>query len=34
MEFLEKWQYLMNNPQKQELVERPEDYPRLYMKNN
>ncbi len=27
MEFLEKWQYLMNNPQRQELVERPEDYP-------
>jgi REP element-mobilizing transposase RayT len=34
MEFLEKWQYLMNNPQKQELVERPEDYPRLYKKND
>ncbi|MGD0828400.1 MAG: hypothetical protein ABSA09_10015 [Desulfobaccales bacterium] len=34
MEFLEKWQYIMNNPLKQELVERPEDYPWLYLKND
>ena len=33
-EFLEKWQYIMNNPLKQELVQRWEDYPWLYMKNN
>ena len=33
-EFLEKWQYIMNNPLKQELVQRWEDYPWLYMKND
>jgi putative transposase len=33
-EFLEKWQYIMNNPLKQELVLRWEDYPWLYMKND
>ena len=32
-EFLEKWQYIMNNPLKKELVQSPEDYPWLYMKN-
>ncbi len=34
MEFLEKWQYIMNNPLKQELVENQEDYPWLYIKND
>jgi putative transposase len=33
-EFLEKWQYIMNNPVKQELVQRWEDYPWLYIKND
>jgi REP-associated tyrosine transposase len=33
MEFLEKWQYIMNNPLKQELVKGWEDYPWLYIKN-
>ncbi len=33
-EFLEKWQYIMNNPLKQELVNGWEDYPWLYIKNN
>ena len=33
-EILEKWQYIMNNPLKQELVQRWEDYPWLYMKND
>jgi REP element-mobilizing transposase RayT len=33
-EFLEKWQYIMNNPLKQELVQRWEDYPWLYIKND
>jgi len=33
-EFLEKWQYIMNNPLKKELVQSPEDYPWLYMKND
>jgi REP element-mobilizing transposase RayT len=33
-EFLEKWQYIMNNPVKQDLVQRWEDYPWLYMKND
>jgi len=33
-EFLEKWQYIMNNPLKQELVQRWEDYPWLSMKND
>jgi len=33
-EFLEKWQNIMNNPLKQELVQRWEDYPWLYMKND
>ena len=32
-EFLEKWQYIMNNPVKKELVLRPDGYPWLYMKN-
>lgn len=29
-EFLEKWQYLRNNPVKNELAEYPEEYPWLY----
>jgi putative transposase len=29
-EFLEKWQYIRNNPVKQELAERPEEYPWFY----
>jgi REP element-mobilizing transposase RayT len=33
-EFLEKWQYIMNNPLKQELAQRWEDYPWLYIKND
>jgi putative transposase len=33
-EFLEKWQYIMNNPLKQELVHRWEDYPWLFVKND
>jgi putative transposase len=33
-EFLEKWQYIMHNPLKQELVQRWEDYPCLFMKND
>jgi len=33
-EFLEKWQYIMNNPVKRDLVQRWEDYPWLYIKNN
>jgi len=33
-EFLEKWQYIMNNPLKKELVQKWEDYPWLYMKND
>lgn len=33
-EFLEKGQYIMNNPLKQELATNPEDYPWLYMKND
>jgi len=33
-EFWEKWQYIMNNPVKQELAERSEDYPWLYIKND
>jgi putative transposase len=33
-EFLEKWQYIMNNPVKQELVQGWEDYPWLYIKND
>jgi REP element-mobilizing transposase RayT len=33
-EFLEKWQYIINNPLKKELVQRWEDYPWLYMKND
>jgi putative transposase len=31
-EFLEKWQYIRNNPLKAELVLYPEDYPWLYEK--
>lgn len=31
-EFLEKWNYIRNNPLKQDLVSRPEDYPWLYEK--
>jgi hypothetical protein len=31
---LEKWQYIMNNPVKRELVQRWEDYPWLYIKND
>jgi REP element-mobilizing transposase RayT len=34
LEFLEKWQYIINNPLKKELVQRPEDYTWLYMKND
>jgi len=30
VEFLEKWQYICNNPLKEELVSQPEDYPWLY----
>ena len=33
-EFLEKWQYIMNNPLKQELAQRWKDYPWLYIKND
>jgi putative transposase len=29
-EFLEKWQYIRNNPVKEELSIYPEDYPWLY----
>ncbi len=29
-EFIEKWQYMRNNPVKKGLCERPEDYPWLY----
>jgi REP element-mobilizing transposase RayT len=32
-EFLEKWQYIMNNPVKLDLVQRWEDYQWLYIKN-
>ena len=32
-EFLEKWNYIRNNPVKRDLVEYPEDYPWLYEKN-
>jgi putative transposase len=34
MEFLEKWQYIMNNPIKIELVNTWGDYPWLYIKND
>jgi putative transposase len=34
VEFLEKWQYIMNNPVKVELAQRPEEYPWLYIKND
>jgi len=34
LEFLEKWQYIMNNPVKQELADRWEDYLWLYIKND
>jgi REP element-mobilizing transposase RayT len=34
MEFLEKWQYIMNNPLKQELAQSWEDYPWLHIKND
>jgi putative transposase len=33
-EFLEKWQYIRNNPVKAGFVERPEDYPWLFEKHN
>lgn len=33
-EFLEKWQYIINNPLKKELVVRPKDYPWLYIRND
>jgi putative transposase len=33
-EFLEKLQYIMNNPLKKALVQRWEDYPWLYVKND
>jgi REP element-mobilizing transposase RayT len=33
-EFLEKWQYIINNPVKQDLVQRWEDYLWLYIKND
>ena len=32
-EFLEKWNYIRNNPVKAELASSPEDYPWLYEKN-
>jgi hypothetical protein len=31
-EFLEKWQYIRNNPVKEGLAFAPEEYPRLYEK--
>jgi len=33
-EFLEKWQYIRNNPVKSDLADRPEDYPWLYEKGS
>lgn len=33
-EFLEKWQYIMDNPVKKELAQRWEDYSWLYIKND
>jgi len=33
-EFLEKWNYIRNNPVKSGLVERPEEYPWLYEKQS
>ncbi len=33
-EFLEKWQYIRNNPVKAGFVEQPEDYPWLYEKQD
>jgi putative transposase len=33
-EFLEKWQYIRNNPVKEELAATPEDYPWLYEKGS
>jgi putative transposase len=33
-EFLEKWQDIMNNPLKKELVQKWEDYPWLFIKND
>jgi len=33
-EFLEKWQYIRNNPVNAGFVERPEDYPWLYEKQD
>jgi putative transposase len=33
-EFIEKWQYIRNNPVKAEFVERPEDYQWLYEKQD
>jgi hypothetical protein len=29
-EFLEKWQYIRNNPVKENLSTKPEDYPWFY----
>lgn len=34
VDFLEKWQYIMNNPVKEELAQQPEEYPWLYIKND
>jgi len=33
-EFLEKWQYIMNNPVKAELAQKWGDYPWLFIKND
>jgi len=33
-EFLEKWQYIRNNPVKEALAATPEDYPWLYEKGS
>ncbi len=33
-EFLEKWQYIMNNPLKKELARIREEYPWLYLKSD
>ncbi len=34
VEFLEKWQYIMDNPVRKELARSWEDYPWLYIKND
>jgi len=33
-EFIEKWEYIRNNPVKRGLCEKPEDYPWLYQKQD